>query len=110
MSPESRRPEEDIIGDLKANINNGIATFTNLALGREGVGYMLRFTAMPHSTKFQIDTPRFSVLPGALKLKIGVQPAVSTAAGLAGRQGERQTKSKKEGEKSAHHYGIKVGF
>ena len=79
MSPESRRPEEDIIGDLKANINNGIATFTNLALGREGVGYMLRFTAMPHSTKFQIDTPRFSVLPGALKLKIGVQPAVSTA-------------------------------
>jgi cysteine-rich repeat protein len=79
VSPESLHPEAELTGNHYAHIEKGIAVFTDLALGKEGVGYMLRIRAQPHGTVFQIDTPRFSVLPGAVILKMGTQPRKTTA-------------------------------
>ena len=76
VSPVGMHPEVLLGGNLMARVVHGVATFTDLMLPREGVGYMLRITAdaVSDSTAFQIDTLRFYVLPEALKLKLTVPP------------------------------------
>lgn len=61
--------------------------------------------------RIHVGASRVCLCSRSIIMGVGVRTmGVVFFAGLAGRQGERQTKSKKEGEKSAHHYGIKVGF